>query len=278
MKKYFLIWMLSSTLHVSYGHLLAAPSSLTAIKNEELKEDVASFTPPPGWNLADPKSVNLPPRVQVMVIGKGASTFPPSMNLSSEPYQGTLKQYLQIVKGINQEKGSEWKDLGQIRTQAGPASLSQVDTKSQWGEVRLMHTILLKNGKIYILTASALKSEFSLYYQDFFNAMRSFRITNNLYDLITDNKRKVELKEEVKKMQNNWNLLLSQKQKDNPSKSIQAIQEEVFNSEPFQTTSWKPFNNSLQNKFGDLGIEWQALMQQSVKEELATNSLVKPQT
>ncbi len=134
------------------------------------------FTPPPGWATADASA--LPPRVKTMVVGKGKGNFPPSINLGMEKYQGTLKQYLKIIKAINDSQGSQWKDLGAIRTEAGDASLSQVDTKSEWGELRMMHVILLKDGIIYILTAAAKKEEFPEHYKAFFDSLRSLRFNN----------------------------------------------------------------------------------------------------
>lgn len=176
--------------HAAASLLLLAP--LTAATNIPLNEEKAIqehflelaqdpgaviFTPPQGWYLADPKA--LPPSVKVMVVGKGTSEYPPSLNLSTEKFSGTLKHYLKIVKALNESKGDEWKDLGTIRTEAGDASLSQVDTKSKWGTERLMHVILEKNGTIYILTAAALKNEFPKYYKEFFNSMRSLQINRD---------------------------------------------------------------------------------------------------
>lgn len=111
-----------------------------------------------------------------MVVGKGKGQFPPSINLATEPYKGTLKEYLKLVKSINAAKGVEWKDLGKIKTEAGEGSLSQVDTKMQWGDVRMLHTILVRKGTVYIVTAAALKEEFPSLYQPFFNSMRSLSI------------------------------------------------------------------------------------------------------
>ncbi len=136
------------------------------------------FTPPTGWVVADPKS--LLPNVKIMVVGKGARDYPPSMNLTIERFSGTLKQYLRIVKVINENRGDEWKDLGLIRTEAGDASLSQVDTKSKWGTERLMHVILIKDQTVYILTAAALKEEFPKFYKEFFNSLRSLRINKEV--------------------------------------------------------------------------------------------------
>ncbi len=135
------------------------------------------FTPPPGWNVADPKK--LPRSVKVMIVGKGSSEYPPSLNLATENFDGTLKQYLAIIKEINDRSGAEWKDLGTIRTEAGDASLSQVDAKTKWGMERLMHVILLKEGTIYILTAAALKDEFPRYYKEFFASMRTLRFNKD---------------------------------------------------------------------------------------------------
>lgn len=135
------------------------------------------FTPPEGWRLADPNA--LPAHVKVMVVGIGEKDLPPSMTLSVEPYNGTLKQYLKIVKQYNDSHGSEWKDLGTITTDAGEASLSQVDSKTKMGLIREMHLILYKDGRIYILDAAALKDEFPKHYKSFFNAMKSLRINPN---------------------------------------------------------------------------------------------------
>lgn len=135
--------------------------------------DVAVFTPPSGWRLADTKA--LPSSVKIMVVGKGEKEFPPSMNLGTEKYEGSLKDYLKVVKSINDAQGATWKDLGMIRTEAGEASLSQLDTKTEWGNVRMMHVMMVKNGTVYILTSAALQDEFPKFYKDFFDAMKSFR-------------------------------------------------------------------------------------------------------
>jgi hypothetical protein len=139
------------------------------------------FTPPTGWALA--KADSLPPNVKAMVIGKGEHEFPPSINLGTENYQGTLKQYLKQVKTINASQGHEWKDLGTILTDAGEASYSQAIMNTQWGRVKMMHVILLKKGVIYILTAAALLEEFPKFYKDFFNSLRSLRVNPDLDEM-----------------------------------------------------------------------------------------------
>jgi hypothetical protein len=134
------------------------------------------FTPPQNWRLADSEA--LPAHVRAMVVGTGESDFPPSINLSTEEFEGSLKDYLKIVKEINAAQGSEWKDLGTIRTEAGTASLSQADAVTEWGPVRMMHVILARNGMIYILTAASLKKEFPKFYPIFFKSLKSLKINS----------------------------------------------------------------------------------------------------
>lgn len=144
-------------------------------KSEKLDYTI-EFSPPHGWHMAESK--DLPPNVKMMVIGKTDGHFPPSINLATEAYSGTLKEYLKIVQNINNAKGAIWKDLGTIQTAAGVGSLSQVDAKVQWGDISMLHLILLHKGTVYILTAAAAKAEFSNFYQTFFNSLRSLRINN----------------------------------------------------------------------------------------------------
>lgn len=271
MKNFLLVFaFLMTSLHAEPSSFPTPPKAVETKEKEKVKEEneeeIVLFTPPTGWMLADPNA--LPGRVRTMVVGKGASSFPPSINLSTEPYKGTLKQYLKIVKNMNVAQGHEWKDLGTIQTQAGVASLSQVDTKSQWGVVRLMHVILVKNGNVYILTASALKDEFSVYYKDFFASMRSLRIFKDPYEMITDTQLRTQLRTATDKIKTQWQTLLVQKQKENPEMSPENVKEAVFDSDDFQKTIWNPFKEMLKDKYKQFGEEWQSLFLQKLEDQL----------
>jgi len=148
-------------------------SCLTLLSFGTQADETVQFTPPEGWLMA--KGETLPTNVQVMVVGKGGKEFPPSINLSTEEFGGSVKDYLKIVKSINEAHGAEWKDLGPIITEAGEGSLSQVDTQTEWGAVKMMHVILVRDGVTYILTAAALRDEFPKFYKDFFRSLRSLR-------------------------------------------------------------------------------------------------------
>ncbi|MBA3720976.1 MAG: hypothetical protein H0W88_01075 [Parachlamydiaceae bacterium] len=233
---------------------------------KKLEEEIVIFTPPPSWNVAD--SSSLPPSVKIMVVGKGDKTFPPSLNLSTEPYKGSLKQYLRIVKSMNDSQGYVWKDLGSITTEAGPANLSQVDTKNQWGDVRLMHVILIKNGKVYILTASALKDEFPKFYQEFFKSMRSLRVNKNIFETVSDPKKKAILQTAYQDLLTKWNTALVQKKQEQPTLTIDKIKSETFKSEQFQKSGWTPFVETINQKFGEMSSDWKTFVIQKVQNDL----------
>lgn len=164
--KLFLLFCFTLIGHLSQGY---------SEENSDAQIVTLMFTPPPGWRQAEKSS--LPKQVAVMVVGQGLREFPPSMNLGYETFKGSIKDYMKIVRDINKSQGCILKDLGTIETQAGLATLSQFDEKTEWGEVRQMHAILIKDKVAYILTASALKDEFSKFYQEFFKAIQSLRIT-----------------------------------------------------------------------------------------------------
>ncbi|WP_011176229.1 hypothetical protein [Candidatus Protochlamydia amoebophila] len=270
MKKLAFFVLCLSCLLAKVSILSATPSNLSS-STESMDSGIVLFTPPSGWRMADPKI--LPERVKLMVVGQGPSAFPPSMNLSLEPYSGSLKQYLKSVKNTNMAQGYQWKDLGTIRTEAGNASLSQVDTKSEWGSVRLMHVILLKNGVIYILTASALQDEFSQFYKDFFNSMRSLRVAKEAFEMIVNTQQRTQLKNAAQKVKNQWEKELSQNIKDNPNDTLENIKEQTFTSKNFQASVWIPFKHMINQKYNEMGAEWQSLLLKQVEDDLFETSV-----
>jgi len=263
-----LIFLLSANLGIG----AADASKIAPILDAPARDStIVTFTPPMGWSYADQSK--LPSSVVLMVIGQSTSSvIPPSMNLAMQPYNGTLKEYLKMVKERNEAKGEVWKDLGTIRTAAGKASLSQVDCTTQWGPTRQMHTILLKNGMIYILTAAAAKDEYQTYYKEFFTAMRSLRVLSDPFEMVTVPQQKAQLKAAVEDVKTQWKDLLKAQQIQ-PTNDPAAL-EKLFASDPFQNKSWKPFQEMLKQKFSDLGAEWQELLLNQVKSELMETKLL----
>lgn len=157
--------ILTIALIMNYGFIHATETNT---------QESLTFIPPSGWKMVDKSK--LTPSVLAMVLGTSDTNFPPSINLAFQNESGTLKQFLKFVKQINEADGIEWKDLGTIRTQAGDASLSQLDLKTEWGVVREMQVIYVKDDVAYILTAAALKDEFPKFYKDFFASLRSLKV------------------------------------------------------------------------------------------------------
>jgi hypothetical protein len=224
------------------------------------------FTPPEGWMIADAKA--LPPSVKIMVVGQGEHEFPPSINLGVEDFNGTLKEYLKTIKAINDSQGAEWKDLGTIRTEAGNASLSQVDSKTEWGDVRMMHVVLVKNKKAFILTAAALKEEFPRFYKDFFRSMRSLRINKDIYEMVPTASRRAQLEKADVTLKDGWNSLIDKEKSAETSSETPPIAHKVFESAEFQEKYWAPFKSMLESDFRDLGKDWQEYLLTKIQNDL----------
>ncbi len=240
------------------------PSSSSLVDTNE--PGALLFTPPEGWMMAD--SAALPPSVKAMVIGQGANEFPPSINLAVEPFKGSLKDYLKTIKAINDSQGAEWKDLGTIRTEAGNASLSQVDSKTEWGDVRMMHVVLVKNDNAFILTAAALKEEFPRFYKDFFRSLRSVRLNKNLYEMVPNKTRRTQLENAEAGLKKEWNSLINKDKGQDSSSKTTSARQTTFESTEFQEKYWGPFKVMLESAFGDLGKNWQENLLTKIQNDL----------
>lgn len=174
--KHLLLLSLSQTILVTPLLRAAAPlvstNSTTTLAGEAAKKEKAiTFVPPQGWLMAEPKE--LPPGVKIMFVGKGKGVFPPSINLGTESYRGSLEQYIKTIEAINRSQGARWNALGSLSTPAGKGCLYQEESHTKWGEVRMIHLILYADGTIFILTAAAAKEEFATHYKSFLAAMSS---------------------------------------------------------------------------------------------------------
>lgn len=225
--------------------------------------EIVTFNPPLGWKAPEKLDPRYP-SVKLQVVGKSSSVYPPNMSLSMQPYEGSLKNYLQMIKFKEKKNGNELKDLGSIKTEAGNGNLSQVDTKGQFGDVRFMRVILLKNSTIYIVTASALTKEFPLYYKEFFSAMQSLKIVQDPYSMISSSTSKEELKAAAETVKKNWNNLVVQYKEEQP--------QSLFESENFQKNSWLPLSKILEKQYGNLGADWKSLFLHHLQEELLKSS------
>lgn len=242
-------------------------------RKEQIKEPlsqreapgIAVFTPPKGWRTAEQNALS--PHIKVLVVGpKLQNEMPPTMNLMIEPYDGTLKTYLKSVKKINDSHGDAWKDLGTLKTKAGDASLSQVEIRSKWGGEKLMHAIIVKKGYAYVLTASASKSEFGRFYQQFYTSLRSLQIFDNPLDIITEPNKRKQLEAAYERIQNAFNQSLA-----TLDATTHTSKELLFQSTEFQNNYWQPFKASLERDYAGMGTDWQETVLNNLKEKLLKN-------
>lgn len=133
------------------------------------------FKAPKNWKtLAKDK---LPASVQQMAKGRGKKELPPSVNLVVENTKLDIEKYTELVREIHLANHlSSWIKLGTIDTLAGEAVLTQIKTKSQWGSVRMLQSLLISENRVYIMTASALEEEFPKFYKEFFTSIQSLQL------------------------------------------------------------------------------------------------------
>ncbi len=207
------------------------------------------FTPPAGWSQAEETS--LPKYVLAMVIGKGTSNFPPSINLAYDYAPDGLQEYMKVVRQLNDAKGIPFKDLGTIRTQAGDARLLQLDLATEQGTIREMQVIYNRGDTAYILTAAALKDEFSTFYKDFFTSLRSLNVNRTLMEMIPDKRRQLALENYRKTLLEEWVA--------SSEKSPEAVP--LFKG-------YIEFCQKIGREFSDMSEDWRQRIETEVKDML----------
>jgi hypothetical protein len=202
------------------------------------------FIPPRGWDIADPSKLS--PRVRVCFIGKGSNNLLPSVNLATEEVDISLKAYIDIVKrDCESDPNCSWRDLGKYNTPLGEGRLTEREVKTYWGISRQIQLIVIKDQRAYILTAGALKEEFSRHYQDFEAVLKSLTITT---DLAAATEKKEQLSTLIRNLHTDFKAITA------------ASIQEAFDSPNFQNQSWNPFQQNIINNFTELGPYWQILL------------------
>ena len=211
--------------------------------------DYCYFIPPKGWDLADQSKLS--PRVKICFIGKSSKNLLPSVNLAEEEVDVSLKTYVDIVKNdCLKDPNTKWRDLGKYNTPLGEGRLTEREIKTEWGLSRQVQLIVIKDKMAYILTAGALKEEFSSHYKNIEAVLRSLTITKDLAADIPSADKRMVLREMAGKIQTDFKEALS------------------FDSEKFQKKSWKPFEHKIINDFTEMGPYWQILLLRQIQHQL----------
>ena len=174
---------------------------------------------------------NLSPLVKVGFLDPKNFGFRSSLNLAVEEIDCSLEEYLEAVKKIHtNDHHNTWSNLGHFPTKAGPAILTQIDSPSSFGAVRVLQLILVRDAKAYVLTAAASKKQFSKHLRSFKEAFGSLSLAEDLFSAVSDEKKRAKVKE---------------------------LQSLYLNGEE---GSWENFQNEVLHGFKELGPYWQALV------------------
>lgn len=215
-----------------------------------------AFNPPEGWLIADPTQVS--DGIKIGFIQSKRRLFTPSISLTSEQIgNASFETYLTAVKRAH--TGKAIADLGTFSSPAGEGHLLQIDFKNQWGEIRLLQAITLKDGYALIQTASCLKEDFLEVHETFLQAFQSLAVYPTLFDSCTD----PEFQSRVEGLKKSF------KKYRKTSKNDPKI---LFQSSFFQSNQWIPFVNYLENHLKSKGACWQLLAIQHIQETLITEN------
>lgn len=145
-----------------------------------IQASVCYFTPPAGWSCADPKQLS--PHVQVGFIGESSSEFRPSINLALEKVDISLKDYVKAVKKIHlAQPNTTWRDLGRFKFTAGEGRLTEISTRSAWGDIKMLQALFIQGQTAYILTAAISQKDYIKEQKTLLLALQSLSLAPNLY-------------------------------------------------------------------------------------------------
>ncbi len=219
------------------------------------EESYCYFIPPKGWEMALPQPTSK--HVKVTFAQKRQTGLCPSINLAIENIDLSLKEYVKIVEKLHKSKQkTRWRDLGSFTSKAGDGQLIELDLPTKWGETRLLQFLFVKDKKAYVVTAGALKEDFSKYYKEFEKAFHSFQLTGDLFSPLKNSSQE-EIKQVFSKLTQAW-------QKRLPH--LESF-ESAFNESSFQKEGWIPFQEKIL-KFDEMGAFWQILTLAFAQENL----------
>lgn len=195
------------------------------------------FVPPPSWQYAEPK--NGSSYIQASFFGRGSTQFRPSINLSMEEIDISLKEYVKAVKEIHlKEPNTTWRDLGKFTMQGGVGRLTEIVTKHPFGEVKVLQAILVEGKMAYILTASALKNEDPGIQKELLKSLQSLVLEENLFSALKSESKREKLKE-----------------------IYSALGSFPQNSEPLKAKQiqWELLQKQIEDQYPEMGGHWQVL-------------------
>src|SRR5579872_1872603 len=166
-----------------------------------ISEPICTFIPPSGWEIA--KLINPSPFIKIGFVGKGSTSFRPSINLALEEADGDLKDYVKAVKKIHlADPDTKCRDLGKFNMRAGEGRLLDITVSTSHGDIKQYQALFVKENKAYILTIAVLKEDFLRFQKEMIQSLESMNLIPDLYTPL-DEKQQTELKEFFSRMEGN---------------------------------------------------------------------------
>ena len=131
---------------------------------------------PEPWEQMKPLETT-PASVKLLLRGQGQYEVPPTVNIAVEqlPQDTGPQKYLECVQAIYSTNPlARYTHLGALPGGREPLELVQVQLSTAWGEMELLQGILIRDGKAFIITASARQEEFCEQLPIFIRALQSF--------------------------------------------------------------------------------------------------------
>lgn len=153
------------------------------------------FMPPTGWEMRMP--VERDAYIQVAFVGEQKGLLAPCIRYTTEVTECSLKEYVQAVREQQlaqaQQPQDRWTDLGPFRTKVGEGRLIELELATEVGQLRMLQVICMGTGQAHVLTAIALKEEFSSLRPTFLETLRSFTAAETLFAPVGDLSKREEL-------------------------------------------------------------------------------------
>lgn len=246
-------------------HLLWQVGVFLAFSLLSASEPFYYFIPPASWEIVDP--TKLKPMIKIAFVEKSGKTFKPSLNLGIQAANVSLSEYVAAAKKQHLAiRSKKWSELGIVHTKAGLGHLSQIDEKTQVGEIRSMQCMIVQEGLAYVITAVARKEDFLQYHNDFIKVFESFSIHTSTASSLSSLELKERYNARVQGLLKDWALFLASfKLTETPSKA--------FEDQRFRRGLWKDFEKFLSKDFKDKGLAWQVMASREVKDLLLKPSV-----
>jgi hypothetical protein len=148
--------------------------------------------------------------------------------------------------------------VGFLKTHAGLAHLSQIDTKAECGDIRSMQSIIIQDGYAYVITAVTLRDDFLQYHNEFIKAFESFSISQDALSSLTSSSLKLQYSEKTANLLKSFHKLAC----------THDSTQKTFESPLFKKRHWKAFEKYLSQSFKDQGVFWQVMASKELKNNL----------